>query len=170
MAHYLKVNKGTEQWRVIHHQFTYHEKWFKYNDQISNFLGWDVKTEFGLYMNIDVLTLEREHLKKYRHEWIEQFKKNSTPAEAKMKSQVNKSWINLCKELGLEVARFIDVRISTALLNECINVHELEDYYIEIHSEKVFLPNNYKWGEEVDALSFLKLQSDHIETKKLQSA
>lgn len=111
MEYNYEATEGTEAYELIHKLFHYTDKWHENQEAIEAFLGFPMVG--NLIVDEKRLTVDLGMLKKHRPEWMTNFKKNTSPAEAKIHSQVNKQWIALVKELGLfSVSNF---EISLAL-------------------------------------------------------
>src|SRR5690348_13060425 len=98
MEKYIKIKKGTKAWNLFNEHWTFPNKWTANKEIIEKFLGFPMQD--NLFYDVGALIIERKVLPV---EWESQFKKNSYPAEAKATSKINKEWLKMCKELGLEV-------------------------------------------------------------------
>lgn len=157
----LRVKENTEAWEIINKVFTYQLKWLEHKKEIEEFLGFEMHDV--LYYDNSKLMLKPSAVKE---EWKDQFKKDSYPAVAKSKSKINKEWIKLCKDLGLEVHEIHEFSIKYALIGLGCTYHSIDgNYYIEI-KQREFDTSRYDWSEVISEADFLRVKADFVEKEE----
>jgi hypothetical protein len=154
----LKIKKESEAYELIYKCYHYHEKWNEHKVEIEEFLGFE-KNE-NLYHSVSALYINPKMIKE---EWKDQFKKNTSPAQAKSGSKINKQWIALCKKLGLEVHDLQSFRIKFGLYFHGFSIHNFSDeYYIEF-KDGLSGGSLNDWAEAISEPDFLRIKADYLE-------
>jgi hypothetical protein len=171
---YYKVKKGTKQWDCFNRFWTFEDKWMENKDKIDQLIGCPM--EKNLRLATDALYLDNppEHLESQFKKWHKDF-----GYEAKKNSQINKLWINLAKDLGLEVYRQFDFLGDLGLLFTDNKIDSFSpqmnnEYYFSVdenkkdkghHRDKIDW-STIDWVEEVDEPTFLRIRADWLEQQK----
>jgi hypothetical protein len=173
METYIKVKPNTDAWNLFNELWTYKEKWINNKEDIENFLGFPMSD--GLYFDITQLMVERKALPE---KWEDQFKKNSYPAVAKMKSKVNKEWVELCKKLELKVVKTSDVAIPLGVFGS------VDKYFAPMNGEYYFQArkdvssswdkvddwSKLDWAEVIKESDFLRVRAAWLEANEKNKA